>query len=125
MIISYKIHFAHERARIVVDTGDNGIDVVGEGVARIARESQPLIDWLRARDPSAIVRALYVHPRVPRAIVSLEPPQGPDTKPWVLRLDAQDASAFLASAPGLLGLLEQEAADALQRRRLSPTPARA
>lgn len=116
MIRSYKLHFVHRRVRIAMDDTTAGVDIVGEAAAPIFAASEPLVSWLRERDADASLRALYIHPRTPRALVSMDPPRGSDTRPWVLKLEGSDAAAFLEAAPDLERVVRELAELSLFRR---------
>lgn len=104
------------RVRIAVDASGVGIDVAGVQATEIFAAAEPLTAWLRLRDPAAVVRALYIHPYTPRAIISLEPPQASESKPWVLRLEGADAAVFLSEAPNLEPAIATAVNAALDRR---------
>jgi len=120
---SFKLRFRDGHARIVPATQTDGCPFLGPGVdlsgpaALLAFElAEPMLAWLRAREPGIALRSLSVDVPRGRVLVSFEDAHGGSGKPMVLRVDAPESGELLDAAAPLMRYLVVQATDALARR---------
>lgn len=95
-VASFKLQLAERRVRIVPARGLDdcpfagpGVDVVGDAAAPLLEGAAPMIAWVRAREPGAVVRSLSLDVARRRVLLTYVPAGAPpDMRPHVLRVDA-------------------------------------
>jgi hypothetical protein len=128
-LTSFKLRFVDTHVRIVPATdtqgcpfGGPGVDLRGEEASAVLRAAEPLVEWVRARDPACTVRGISVALDIGRVLFSLDDPHGiRGGKPQALRVDAPDSDELLELAKALVPMLSHAAQQALMRRR-DPMP---
>ena len=120
---SFKLRFRDEHVRIVPATDAGGCPFLGPGVdlrgaaaLRAFELAEPMLAWLRAREPGIALRSLSVDLPRGRVLVSFEDAHGVSVKPMVLRVDAPESGELLDAAAPLVSRLEADATEALARR---------
>lgn len=120
---SFKLRFRDGHVRIVPDSDASGCPFLGPGVdlfgadaLRAFELAEPMLAWLRAREPGIALRSLSVDVTRGRVLVSFEDAHGVSGKPMVLRVDAPESGELLEAAGPLMAFLVIHAAEALARR---------
>jgi len=124
-LASFKLRFVDEHVRAMPAQGLDGRAFDGPGVdlrGADAREcfalAKPMIDWLLARQPGVVLRALSADLGARRVLVSFEDAHatGSAVRPIVLRIDAAESGELFDRAGPLLERLGRAAGEALARR---------
>ena len=121
-VASFKLQLAEGRARLVPARDASGCAFVGPGVDLVGGEAleafalaEPLLAWLRAREPVQ-VRSLSVDVGRRRVLVTVET----GSRPRVVRVDAENDPAgseeLVRLAAPVMAFLGRAAADKLARR---------
>lgn len=120
---SFKLRFRDRHVRIVPATDAGGcpfsgpgVDLLGPAALRAFELAEPMLGWLRAREPGIALRSLSVDVPRGRVLVSFEDAHGTSGKPMVLRVDAPESGELLDAATPLVEHLALQAAEALARR---------
>ncbi|HEX7600725.1 MAG TPA: hypothetical protein VF316_03930 [Polyangiaceae bacterium] len=120
---SFKLRFRDGHVRIAPATGVDGrpflgpgVDLHGEAALRAFELAEPMLAWLRAREPGIALRSLSVDLFRGRALVSFEDAHAVSGKPMVLRVDPPESGELVDAAAPLVGYLVLQATDALARR---------
>jgi hypothetical protein len=120
---SFKLRFRDRHVRIVPAVGVDGcpfsgpgVDLLGPAALSALDLAEPMLAWLRAREPGIALRSLSVDVARGRVLVSFEDAHGTSGKPMVLRVDAPESGELLDAAVPLVEHLAHQAAEALARR---------
>lgn len=120
---SFKLRFRDQRVRIVPATDASGrpflgpgVDLLGTPALEAFTRAEPMLAWLRAREPGIELRSLSVDMPRERVLVSFEDAHGVSAKPMVLRVDAPESGELLLAAAPLTHYLELQAQGVLARR---------
>ena len=120
---SFKLRFrdGHVRIAPATDAGGSpflgpGVDLFGAAAMRAFELAEPMLAWLRAREPGIALRSMSVDVPRGRVLVSFEDAHGVSGKPMVLRVDAPESGELLEAAAPVVAYLVLQAQDALARR---------
>lgn len=121
---SFKLQLALARIRIVPDVdldgcafAGPGVDVIGDAARTLFPLADPLVDWLRAREPGVAVRSMSCDLTTGRVLVTYVPEGAPpDTRPYVLRIQGPGSIELLDLARPLVARLNDAARAGLAKR---------
>ena len=120
---SFKLRFRDGHVRIAPGTDAGGcpflgpgVDLRGDAALRAFELAEPMLAWLRARQPGIAFRSLSVDLPRGRVLVSFEDAHAVSGKPMVLRVDPPESGELVDASAPLVGYLVLQATDALARR---------
>lgn len=124
-ILSFKLRFADEHARVMPKTDARGcpfagpgVDLRGEDAQRAFAAAKPLIALLAEAEPGVVVRSLSVDLAKPRLLCTLEPstPEK-DPRPRVVRIEEGPLlRRMLGQCQAVISVLADASERALRRR---------
>jgi hypothetical protein len=119
-IASFKINARERRVRVVPERGEDGcpfegpgVDLLGEDARDVIARAEPILAWLRAREPDVDVRSLSIDVRRQRVLVTA----GGGAKPRVIRIDPPASLELIDEARPLMDHLGSAVLTPLRRRR--------
>ena len=92
------------------------MDLFGPAALRAFELAEPMLAWLRSREPGIALRSMSVDVPRGRVLVSFEDAHGVSGKPMVLRVDSPESSELLDAAAPVVRYLVTQATEALARR---------
>jgi hypothetical protein len=122
-LASYKLRFHDVHVRAVPSVGLDGepfggpgVDLLGDDARAAIAAAEPIVGWLRAREPGVLVRSISIRMAGPRVLVSLAVRPG-DARPRALRFDPPYAEELRDAGREAERIIGEACRAALARRR--------
>jgi hypothetical protein len=122
-LTSFKLRYFETHVRIVVATVDGrpfegpGADVFGPDAEQILKLGEPMVHWLKARDPSVRVRGISCDLKKSQVLISYQAGEGiAAEKPIALKVHAPENDELMATARSMIAALTAAASKRIQAR---------